>query len=257
MLTGPDSHVSARHDPSVVVTQAAYLLFYRRRSDHPLGGSVVSKMLESSASPEADSEMTSGSRETSPPAGEGRRLGDSSHNGLSSAFATGQAHHVGDGGFQAMRSLQMNQEALQKVENLPNYTQATMDSSEAVPPYSETRSENDMDVNDTSSWSASLSPWDALRPGARVSKMAAEVDLGSENGDGSSTKAEDGEMNSPTSLDGRTKEWDDPLEFDPEPTDAMDFSLADRRIRESAPPPDGDEDDEDMIIAPLHAPDPA
>lgn len=37
-LIGLDSSVSKIHDPSRVVTQSAYLLFYRRRSSGPLGG---------------------------------------------------------------------------------------------------------------------------------------------------------------------------------------------------------------------------
>jgi hypothetical protein len=47
---------------------------------------------------EADSEHEAGSREPSPRAGEGRRLGDSSHIGSSSAYQAGRAHLVGDGG---------------------------------------------------------------------------------------------------------------------------------------------------------------
>lgn len=82
-----------------VVTAAAYLLFYRRREDHPLGGPILTELLEA-ANTTADSEETQqhGSREPSPQSGEGRRLGDSSHNGSSSAFRAGQAHRVGDGG---------------------------------------------------------------------------------------------------------------------------------------------------------------
>ena len=47
---------------------------------------------------EADSEEQAGSRDPSPVAGEGRRLGDSSHNGSSSAYQVDRAHLVGDGG---------------------------------------------------------------------------------------------------------------------------------------------------------------
>lgn len=47
---------------------------------------------------DADSEGPPGSRDPSPVAGEGRRLGDSSHNGSSSAYQVDRAHLVGDGG---------------------------------------------------------------------------------------------------------------------------------------------------------------
>ena len=80
-----------------MVTPAAYLLFYRRRSEHPLGGEKLEKILDVINTPPADSNSQPPSRDASP-SGEGRRLGDSSHNGSSSAFAAGQTHRVGDGG---------------------------------------------------------------------------------------------------------------------------------------------------------------
>ena len=85
-----DSHVSQVKDPEQVVQKNAYLLFYRRREPIPLGGETLERILT-----EADSEEQPTSRDTSP-AGEGQRLGGSSHNGSSSAL--GQLHHVGDGG---------------------------------------------------------------------------------------------------------------------------------------------------------------
>lgn len=59
----------------------------------------MTEILEA-ANATADSEdpQQQGSRDPSPQSGEGRRLGDSSHNGSSSAFRVGQAHRVGDGG---------------------------------------------------------------------------------------------------------------------------------------------------------------
>ncbi|KAL8795293.1 MAG: hypothetical protein Q9195_002162 [Heterodermia aff. obscurata] len=85
-----------RTESQRVVTSAAYLLFYRRRSDKPLGGPFFERLLSSDGDNSAESQ--GGSRATSP-AGEGRRLDDSSRNGSSSAFpAAGAIHQAGGGG---------------------------------------------------------------------------------------------------------------------------------------------------------------
>jgi len=128
-----DSHVSQVKDPESVVSKSAYLLFYRRRSETPLGGPTLETVLA-----EADSEDVPNSRDASP-SGEGQRLGDSSHNGLSSALA-GQAHLVGDGGSakqQKMKGLSQDQEGGghsiyhghlgSNDEELPSYENANSD----------------------------------------------------------------------------------------------------------------------------------
>jgi ubiquitin carboxyl-terminal hydrolase 4/11/15 len=83
--------------PENSVTSAAYLLFYRRRADHPLGGPAF----ERNPTPEAESDETS--RDQSP-SGEDKRLGESSQNGSSSAFGKpsvlsgiGASHQRGGG----------------------------------------------------------------------------------------------------------------------------------------------------------------
>ncbi|KFY73598.1 hypothetical protein V499_06329 [Pseudogymnoascus sp. VKM F-103] len=87
-----DSAVSKLKDPSHVISSAAYLLFYRRRSDRPLGGQRFEEILARFDNPPATSEdESSGS-------GEGQRLGaDSSLRGSPSALtgveATRQAGH--------------------------------------------------------------------------------------------------------------------------------------------------------------------
>ncbi|KAJ9369323.1 hypothetical protein DTO282E5_5985 [Paecilomyces variotii] len=98
-----DSHVSKPIDPQKVITSAAYLLFYRRRSDRPLGGKVLEEIVESATRGGAtDSDSQTDSRAPSP-SGEDRRLGGSSRNGSSSALAgVGAAHQAGDGGSQAV-----------------------------------------------------------------------------------------------------------------------------------------------------------
>lgn len=80
-----------------MVTSAAYLLFYRRRSDHYLGGPFLERIVNTANHP--DSESHPASRALSP-AGEGERLGASSRNGSSSALlGVGAAHQAGGGGF--------------------------------------------------------------------------------------------------------------------------------------------------------------
>lgn len=88
----PDSAVSKLKDPSHVISSAAYLLFYRRRSDKPLGGALFQEIIERFDNPPATSE------DESTGSGEGQRLGaDSSLRGSSSALtgveAVRQAKH--------------------------------------------------------------------------------------------------------------------------------------------------------------------
>lgn len=95
-LTCVDSSVSRPIDPQSVVTSSAYLLFYRRRSDRPLGGKILEEITESSTRPVSESESESRGQS---PSGNGQRLDGSSRNGSSSALAgVGAAHQPGDGG---------------------------------------------------------------------------------------------------------------------------------------------------------------
>lgn len=78
-----------QRNPNNVVTSAAYLLFYRRRSDHPLGPPYIQKITEQFRNPNSDSEVEgeeSDDINAFKGAGNGQRLGDSSRNGSSSAF---------------------------------------------------------------------------------------------------------------------------------------------------------------------------
>ncbi|KAL4864841.1 hypothetical protein BDV12DRAFT_175600 [Aspergillus spectabilis] len=95
-----DSSVSRPIDAQNAVTSSAYLLFYRRRSEKPLGGKVLEEITESSTRPgSSDSGSQEGESRGPSPSGEGRRLGGSSRNGSSSALAgVGAAHQSGDGG---------------------------------------------------------------------------------------------------------------------------------------------------------------
>lgn len=82
-----------------MVTSSAYLLFYRRRSDRPLGGKVLEEITESSTRPASEAGSLNESR-TQSPSGEGRRFGDSSRNGSSSGSAAAGAAHPSGGGSQ-------------------------------------------------------------------------------------------------------------------------------------------------------------
>lgn len=98
-LTVPDSSVSRALDPQSVVTSSAYLLFYRRRSDRPLGGKILEEITESSTRPASEAGSQNESR-TQSPSGEGRRFGDSSRNGSSTGSAGAEAAHQSGGGSQ-------------------------------------------------------------------------------------------------------------------------------------------------------------
>jgi hypothetical protein len=133
-----DAHTSQR-DPSAVVTSAAYLLFYRRREPHPLGGPILEKALTETEVPDSEGE------ETDPAVpGEGRRLGDSSHNGSSSALlaqGAGRVHRVGDGGSAAIRA------GLSQGHGLRNSIEMNDDDDERLPDYAESQAVGAVRVN--------------------------------------------------------------------------------------------------------------
>jgi ubiquitin carboxyl-terminal hydrolase 4/11 len=85
--TSLDTSVSKQTDESRIVTAAAYLLFYRRRSEVPLGGPRFQEILEQYNAQHEDEEVMSDS-------GEGQRLGQgSSQHGSSSALIGAEATH--------------------------------------------------------------------------------------------------------------------------------------------------------------------
>ncbi|KAI9679602.1 MAG: CSN-associated deubiquitinating enzyme Ubp12 [Trizodia sp. TS-e1964] len=89
-----DSSVQLR-DPEDVVTAAAYLLFYRRRSQNALGGALFEQIVNNAdIEREPHQELISTSTSTERPAGEGQHLDDSCLNGSSSVSAgAGAALH--------------------------------------------------------------------------------------------------------------------------------------------------------------------
>jgi len=116
------------------VTRNAYLLFYRRRTPHPLGPTSLQHLVqtaESDPSPESEDDDTEQDRTSRPlEAGNGQRLDASSRNGSSSAFigtgaAAGAAVLRGGGSqlFQAGRTAEVGAgtENLTDDEGLPPY----------------------------------------------------------------------------------------------------------------------------------------
>lgn len=90
--------MSRKSNPNQVISTAAYLLFYRRRSAGPLGPPELQNIVNSWRNPDSEaagaSEEESTSRNVSP-SGNGLRLGGSSRNGSSSAFGAGTGAVVG------------------------------------------------------------------------------------------------------------------------------------------------------------------
>jgi ubiquitin carboxyl-terminal hydrolase 4/11/15 len=109
-----DSSVSKQKDPSRVVSQSAYLLFYRRRSDVPLGGPRFQQILSDFDNPPdalADDISESGEDQG--------LVANSSLRGSSSALTgVGAAHHHPNGSADGAETRTINPSAL---ENLPAY----------------------------------------------------------------------------------------------------------------------------------------
>ncbi|TQS37091.1 hypothetical protein Golomagni_02447 [Golovinomyces magnicellulatus] len=84
-----DSSVSKPKALSEIVSESAYLLFYRRRSDLPLGGPKLRKIIE-----EYDNRASFSEDEVADPGEDQALVGDSSLHGSSSAFIeAGAVHH--------------------------------------------------------------------------------------------------------------------------------------------------------------------
>ena len=226
--------MSSKTDPRAVVTSAAYLLFYRRRSERPLGGPRLEEILDASNDAEADSDMPENSRDSSPVTGEGRRLGDSSHSGLSSAFAVGQAHRVGVGG-SAMEEDSQDQDLLAGNGSRPKLMGPVM-SGDDLPAYPEDEAVS-MDY-------PVLGPgWGFDRLGQTQAPAPSEDGMFGDKGSSNDSTRVEGDAGSPVhSL----------LELDETPIYSEGLTgdeFASRNLRESAPPPqipgmmdDGDDD---------------
>ncbi|KAF2448699.1 UCH-domain-containing protein [Karstenula rhodostoma CBS 690.94] len=94
-----DSSVSKKSNPRQVISTAAYLLFYRRRSSGPLGPPELQSIVNKWRNPDSEAAGASEEEEATSrnvsPSGNGLRLGGSSRNGSSSAFGAGNGTVVG------------------------------------------------------------------------------------------------------------------------------------------------------------------
>ncbi|KAF9891719.1 CSN-associated deubiquitinating enzyme Ubp12, partial [Aspergillus nanangensis] len=139
-----DSHVSGVRDPQSVVSSAAYLLFYRRRSERPLGGKVLQDITESSTRPGSETE----SRDPSP-SGDGRRLGGSSRSGSPSALTgAGAARRSGDGGSRTgTQAKNRNEESSPEYTSDPSEGEKSLDADETLEGMNLVESENGYGVS--------------------------------------------------------------------------------------------------------------
>ena len=115
--------VSRKSNPRSVVTSAAYLLFYRRRADHPLGGPFFDQIYreeEANDANEVPSQPTSRTQSPSGQAGEGQRLGVSSRGSSSALLGAGAGRQAGNGGL-GVRSLIGPKNDVD--EDLPSYSE--------------------------------------------------------------------------------------------------------------------------------------
>ncbi|KAJ9608873.1 hypothetical protein H2200_006644 [Cladophialophora chaetospira] len=246
-----DSHVSSKTDSRTVVTSAAYLLFYRRRTDaeHPLGGAKLQEALQEANNHDGavDSELPQDSRDSSPVSGEGRRLDDSSHNGLSSALQVGHGHRVGAGpAGSALGGSQQTRGLLAGTGSPPNLNlgpAANSGGDENLPDY-----DHDEGVADL---------WSGIGPTWGFQDLPLKQPANSEDGDrdlfadgrssNDSTRVEGGEANSPHSTFSNSGS----IHHEPDNADTPqyssqagpimhheDFVHHTRGTRESAPPPD-------------------
>ena len=229
------------------------------------------------APPAADADSHPTSRDASP-SGEGPRLGDSSHNGSSSAFTVaGQVRHVGDGGSVTMKmpGAYQEDESLGRPsvqdEALPGY-----EDSQFIGPLQPSHMDLDRDEgidvsyppmqdhytppwNDDPVWSfeglnsgrAAPSQMMAAPPGSLDFNHDGEADEGLfDNGDGASTKVEGGDGSSA----GQISDVDERMKSLDEVEESATSPLIRRDERESAPPPhmiEGDDEEDELPVVEL------
>ena len=273
LLTRADSHVSSRTGTKAIVTHNAYLLFYRRRSDQPLGGPLLSEIVTSSRNHEGG-DSASGSREPSPSGlGEGP-LGGSSRNGSSSTFPSTEAgaiHHTGGGGLATTRhathhahgsTLAMNAENELDNDGLPSYSQVT-EMDEAID-----MREGGLDSNafNKAGWSfqhlgsidAPHSQLTAVPPSSLDGNDLESAGQGNffeppeENlfgaDDNASTQADGGNRSSLEMSDRDADFEDAPILGVEQNPDEL---FGQRGVRESAPPPGDMDEDDDAVQLPV------
>ncbi|KAK0127462.1 CSN-associated deubiquitinating enzyme Ubp12 [Cadophora gregata f. sp. sojae] len=112
-----DGSVAKQKDLSRIVSSSAYLLFYRRRSDIPLGGPRIAQIVR-----DFDNDLSQGSDDDASDSGEGKGLvGNSSLHGSSSALiGVGAARHQQIPGFPGEQMMTIDPSTLSQVPE-PGY----------------------------------------------------------------------------------------------------------------------------------------
>jgi ubiquitin carboxyl-terminal hydrolase 4/11 len=120
-----DSSVSKTKDPSRVVTQSAYLLFYRRRSEVPLGGPKIQQIVQDFDNPpeSGEDDITESGEEQGP-------VGSTFRGSSGPLTGVGAAHHRPNLGSASTDMITVNPSAL---ENLPAYEAHEKNDEDAAP----------------------------------------------------------------------------------------------------------------------------
>lgn len=217
---------------------------------------------------EADSENPQASREPSPVTGEGRRLGDFSHNGSSSALTAGQGHRVGVVG-SAMEEENQNQDLQAETASLPRLIGPTIN--DELPSYSEHEMLDDGDEGVDLAygpnpihhlpWTGGNWSFENINTQTRIAVPSEDGMFGDSRSSNDSTRVEGGIGSSHHSLTAMDDldEVDNPIYSEP----VMNEDYGNRSMRESAPPPEipgmndmTNEDEDDLPVMELKA-DPA
>ncbi len=197
----------------------------------------------------ADSEAPQDSRDSSPVTGEGRRLGDSSHNGLSSALQVGHGHRVGAGpAGSGLGGSQQTRGLLAGTGSPPSLSlgpAANRGGDETLPDYEEAAIEDDVDEGVADLWTPAWS-FDNLPLQQPTNSVQGDL-FHDDHSSNDSTRVEGGEASSPPSNFGSEG---GSIHHNPEESDTPHYSsqagpimhhedfMQGRGARESAPPPD-------------------
>lgn len=206
----------------------------------------------------ADSEVPQDSRDSSPVTGEGQRLGDSSHNGLSSAFTVGHGHRVGVGG-SAVEEENQPRGLLAGPES-PSKLMEQTTHEEPLPGYSDAVAEDEGVGGMEFTWSQE--PWGFNRMQQRAPAPSEEEGMFEDRGSSNDSTRVEGHAASPAnSLPPlEDAENDDPTDPQIYSEHIVNEDYGNRSMRESAPPPQFAEmvqdDDNDPPVVELQA-DPA
>ncbi|KAL4875074.1 hypothetical protein BJY04DRAFT_211562 [Aspergillus karnatakaensis] len=245
-----DSSVSRPIDPQNAVTSSAYLLFYRRRSERPLGGKILEEITESSTRP-GSSDSDSGESRGPSPSGEGRRLGGSSRNGSSSALAgVGAVHQSGDGGLRIGTQKSRDEDSPPEYSNNLSYGERSLGGTEGMNYYEDTYGHDGLDStlrpHTPPSWSFSRAD---AHPVLQMTELPGSISDDDLLDDTASDKAVGGGDISDSDLRMASFIDSPPFQGQHYPGTPMEETLPELA------PPDADDDDDELPVVELHVAD--